>query len=126
MAVGLIILILATVVITIHLAQKARQEGRVAPLWSVVAINGVGVILTMIVVGSGWYFVKQYQYDRCVATAEARTSNRLQHVALYDVIDAATHSTRFTGEAIIPGTPSLREGLDENLPPLNPRDCAKP
>ena len=126
MIIGLAILILVTLITTVLLARRARAEGRMAPLWSIVTINGIGVAMTMMVIGFGWYFVKQYQYDRCVSTANARIDNRRQHIALYDVIDAATHSTKFTSLALIPGQPSLRDGLDKNLPPLDPGECSKP
>lgn len=131
MIAGLILLVVIVGVTTTLLARKAKREARTAPLWTIVAINGVGAALTISIVGAGWFAVQKYRYDRCVSTAESRNAYRDGQVALFDAIDAFTGSQRFTHDSF--GTdpetgeplPSLRAGLDIRSPQLDPHDCQK-
>lgn len=115
-----LILIVLTGWVTHHVKDREIKAAWVAPLW------GGGAIL-VIVAFAGVYYVNALRvYDRCVFTAERSIGSRAQTLQLYDTIDIATSSDRFTQEPLIVGQPSLRMSLDENLPVLNPADCDKP
>lgn len=93
---------------------KARH---VTPLW------GGGAALVIAVIGTVWYVLALRDYDQCVARAEARQGTRANATRLYNVIDAATGDPSFTHDEVIPGVPSLRDGLDIDTPPLDVQSC---
>lgn len=92
----------------------------VAPLW------GGGVVLAIAAIAWVSYINARLDYDQCVFTADRSADGREQTEQLYDTIDEATGTTRFTSTPILPGQPSLRDSLDINLPVLDRADCPKP
>lgn len=114
------VILLLTAWVTIRRGHREVKVAWVAPLW------GAGSCIVLVGGGLAYYFNARLIYERCVTTAERSHGGREQTNQLYDTIDAATGTTKFTYEVIIPGEPSLRQALDDNLPVLDPNDCPKP
>lgn len=89
----------------------------VIPLWG---LGGAFVVAAVTVV---WWYSATRDFDACTARVERSGGNRTQTEQLMDTIDEATGTDHFTSDPIIPGKPSLRESLDENLPVLSGADC---
>lgn len=120
MVITIAILLLVTAWITRQVRGRSVKAGWVVPLYGSLACfvlaGGVGV-----------YYVNALRtYDRCVATAERSVGGRAQTLLMYDVIDKATGTNKYTSEPIVPGQPSLRGALPQNLPILKVSDCTHP
>lgn len=98
--------------VTVKVRGRAVKAEWVAPLWGVggTAVLAAGVLL--------WYAVELRTYDQCVDLATRTRGARVQNELLYDTIDDATGTTKYTAQ--------LRVNLDVNLPILNPADCTHP
>lgn len=119
----LVISILITLALTV--AGTLRGRGRTMTAAWVAPLYG-GLVLVVILMG--FYFARaalQRDYDTCVIRAERSAGARSATLRFYDVIDKLT-DPKYTHEPQIPGQPSLRAGLDLDLPVLDPHDCEKP
>jgi len=114
-----VVTVMMTVVVTLAVRGRPMTATWVAPLYG-------GLVL--VVIGMGLYVARssaQRDYDSCVTRAERSAGARASTLRFYDVIDKLT-DPKYTHEPQIPGQPSLRAGLDIDLPTLDPNDCVKP
>lgn len=118
---GAIVTILFIAVLTVGL-MKFRGDGVVKARW-VIPLWGGGIAFVIAAGTTVWWFGAVRDYDACVERADRSRDGRIQTEQLYDTIDVATDTDRFTSAVLIPGKPSLREALDINLPVLDRDAC---
>lgn len=118
-ALTLIVLVLG-IVVAVRTRDRTVRMIWVVPLW-------IGAACAVVLGGASAYYVSGLRdYDACTARVDRAAGSRAQTIALYDRIDQATGTTKWTSDPPGPGQLSLRAVLDVNLPPLEAADCVHP